>query len=79
MACTVFSDMEIFKQGIRKSINDHEFATVDKGYPDSHCLQPPGIKHPQHSLYRLIRSRHEIMNKLFKQFKVHNTRLKHSI
>ena len=74
-----FSDIRIFRQGLRNYLNDNEFVIADKGYPDSRCLQPPGITHPQHSLYRVVRSRHEIMNKRIKQFKVLNTRFRHSI
>ena len=69
LACRVFFWYKNFSQGIHNYLNDDEFVIVDKIYPDSCWLQPPGIEHPQPSLYRVIRSRHKIMNKRLNQFK----------
>ncbi len=74
-----YSDLAIFRYGIRKGLQNDEFVVTDRRYPDTHCIQPPGEHHPHHRVYLKIRSRHEVLNKCVKQFGVMTDRFRHSV
>ncbi len=74
-----FSDLKIFREGLKPLLGDHEFVVADSGYPDSRFISPPGRSHPKHRLYRVVRARHEVANKHLKQFRVLTARFRHSL
>lgn len=62
-----------------KTLTQHvfEFTATDAGYSDVNCLQPPHHSHVLRRKLALIRSRHESVNKLLKQYFVRNHRFHH--
>ena len=74
-----YSDLKIFRNGVRKKLRDDEFVIADNGYTDPRCIKPPGDQHPRHELHRRIRSRHEVLNKRIKQFRILTQRFRHEI
>ena len=74
-----YSDLKIFRQGLKSSLGSDEFVIADRGYPDSRCLQPPGHCHPKHVIYQKVRARHEVVNKRLKQFKILTTKCRNDL
>lgn len=74
-----YTDVKIFREGLKTLLLDEEFVIADNGYSDTRCLQPPGQHHPKNAVYRKIRSRHEVLNRRLKQFSILTQKFRHSI
>ena len=77
--CGAYSDVRVFRNGLKKLLRKEEFVITDAGYTDERCIQPPGVHHQNHGLMATIRARHEIFNKRLKQFDVLKHKLGHDI
>jgi len=77
--CGSFSDLSIFRLGMKKALLSQETVVADGGYPDEACIQPKDVSNGllrQHSLYR---ARHETLNGKMKNFEVLNQRFRHNL
>lgn len=77
--CGAFSDIRIFRGGLKSMLKVDELAIGDSGYTDTRCIQPPGTQHPMNVTLARIRARHETVNKRLKQFSVLRQRFRHDI
>ena len=41
-----YTDIRIFRSGLKLMLNEDEFAIGDSGYTDTRCVPPPGLQHP---------------------------------
>ena len=77
--CGEFSDVKIFRKGLKKHLDDNEQVITDSGYTDICCIQPPGsISQLAKPLCR-IRARNEVVNSRLKQFPVLSKRFPHDL
>lgn len=78
-ACGTYSDVRIFRAGLKKLLGLEEFVIGDSGYTDVRCVRPPHHTNSLHRPLSLIRARHEIVNSYLKKFRVLSTRYRHDI
>ena len=76
--CGAFSDVRVFRSGLKSTLDVDEFVVADGGYIDERCISPPGSSHADHKTLAETRARHEIVNKRLKQFNVLTHRFKHT-
>ena len=77
--CGAFSDLLIFRTGLKKMLDIDEFVVGDRGYADERCVQPPGAQHHLHHTLAAIRARHESLNERLKNFFVLKRRFRHRL
>ncbi len=77
--CNVNRDLRIFRNGLKKVLNEDEFVVAHSSYSDERCVQPPGLNHPMHRLLAVIHARHENLNKRLKQFAVLKNKFRHEV
>ena len=75
--CCPYSHVWIFREGLKTNLRVDKLVISVNGYTDVQCIQSPRAHHPSHKILRLIRARHEIMNKRLKQFRVLEQRFRH--
>lgn len=68
--CGEYSDLKIFREGLKRRLEIHEFVIADNGYHDERCITPPHANHLLRKILSEIRARHETVNRRMKQFKV---------
>ena len=76
--CGSFPDILIFRNGMKKVLDDGEKVLGDKGYRDQRCINPatPTTLISEY-LHEMLANRHETVNKRLKQFFVLKTRFRH--
>ena len=77
--CGAYSDLKIFRDGLKHLLKVDGFVLADSGYTDERCIQPPGSNQKSHRLLSLIRARHEYLNKRIKQFGLLNHKFRHDL
>ena len=77
--CGRYSDISIFRSGLKHKLLDDEFVVADSGYTDLRCVQPPGPHHPENARLALVRARHECINGRLKSFAVLSSRFRHHL
>ena len=77
--CGSYSDVRIFREGLKNYLRADEFVIADNGCTDERCIQTPGEGHSSHVILSLIRARDEILNKRLQQFGVLKQRFRHDL
>lgn len=77
--CGDYSDVRIFRSGLKNLLGVEEFVIGDSGYTDIRCVRPPHHQNPLHRPLSLIRARHEVVNSWLKKFRVLSTPYRHDI
>ena len=73
-----YSDVRIFRNGLRQKLAPFEFVIGDAGYTDTRCLQPPGQSHADHFTFAKVRARHETANRRLKHFAILRNKFVHA-
>lgn len=78
--CGQFSDISVYRLGMRDALSAGESVIADGGYKDSTCEKHPKETDPIHEQYHCVaRARHETCNRRFKQSKVLGERFRHDL
>ena len=77
--CGTYSDLRIFRDGLKHLLEVDEFVIADSEYTDKCCIQPPGNELKNHCLLSVIRARHENLNTRIKQFGVFKHKFRHEL
>ena len=64
---------------MKKKLDEGELVLADQGYTDDSCLLSYHVSVQDRPLHSLIRARHEVVNKRFKQFAVLTSNYRHHI
>lgn len=75
--CGSFPDINIFKTSLRKKLFKNEFVIADRGYKDWKCISSP-IGSKNRNIHKRIRSRHEVVNCVLKNFGILNQKYRGS-
>ena len=78
-ACGSNPDVTIFRDRMKKKLDEGELEVADKGYKDASCLLSDDVPVKDRLLHVLIRARHEVVNKRFKQFAALTSCYRHKI
>lgn len=77
--CGEFSDVRIFRLGMKQHLGNGELVIADGGYTDEKCRSCKGVNDPNRRLFAVVRARHETVNRRFKQFAVLGHRFRHAL
>ena len=78
--CGRYADVSIFRRGMKTVLDDCERVIADMGYSDDMCITPDTLLSPvSPKLHRLLRARHETVNKRLKQFAVLRSSFRHDL
>lgn len=77
--CGSYSDVRIFRLGMKRNLDEGELVVADGGYKDERCMACKDEQDPNREFFALVRARHETVNRRFKQFAVLGNRFRHSL
>lgn len=77
--CGRYSDLSIFRLGMKESLLSGEKVVADGGYRDNCCEQLGGQSSTLSKVYSVVRARHETVNRRLKQFFVLGHRFRHDL
>lgn len=77
--CGAYSDVTIFRLGLKEVLGPNELVIADSGYRDEKCCTPSEAEGEQAGVEAVIRARHETVNRRFKQFFALGHRFRHDI
>lgn len=75
--CGSFPDLKIFRLGMKRVLRPGEKVLADNGYSDTLCVIPK--THPDSTLHKRIRARHEIFNGKIKRFFIVSHTFRHPL
>lgn len=74
-----FSDLKIFRHGMKKRLEIGEQVIADGTYMDPDVVYPGTVQGPQKGVHAQIRARHETVNARFRNFFVLNHKFRHNV
>ena len=73
-----FSDLRIFRSGMKEELDMGEKVIADGTYQDESCVLATHILHEYKKLHSIVRARHETINGRFKNFFVLAHKFRHN-
>ena len=77
--CGSFSDVRIFRLGLKQYLENNEKIIGDRGYCDDRCINPNNELSQFKRINAIIRARHETVNARLKNFSILKMEFRHAL